>query len=75
MTETLPSGYLFTGKCWSRGLLLEELVFLYQSCTGAAETYEMETFANNGASLLQDYHVAYIVWYLKKQQQQQQQQQ
>ena len=39
---------------------------MYQPCTGSAETYEMETFANNGVSLLQDYHVAYIVWYLKK---------
>ena len=66
MTETFLSYYFFTGKCWSRGLLLEELVFLYQPCTGTAETYEMETFANNGVSLLQDYHVAYIVWYLKK---------
>ena len=47
---------------------MEELVFLYQSCAGTAETYEMETFANNGVFLLQDYHVAYIyiVWYLKK---------
>lgn len=66
MTETFLSYYFFTGKCWSRSLLLEELVFLYQSCTGSAETYEMETFANNGVYLLQDYHVADIVWYLKK---------
>ena len=33
-------------------MLLEEPVFLYQSRTGTAETYEMETFANNGVSLL-----------------------
>ena len=45
---------------------MEELVFLYQPCTRTAETYEMETFTNNGVCLLQDYHVAYIVWYLKK---------
>ena len=52
---------------------MEELVFLYQSCAGTAETYEMETFANNGVFLLQDYHVAYIyiVWYLKKNMQRQ----
>ena len=40
---------------------MEELVFLYQPCTGTAETYEMETFANNGVFLIQDYHVAYII--------------
>ena len=51
---------------------MEELVFLYQPCTGTAETYEMETFANNGVFLMQDYHVALYLYCVAPQEKQRQ---
>lgn len=50
LPTNLPTYLWLAGKCGPGGLLLEELVFLYQPRAYPAETYQMETFANDGRS-------------------------